>query len=321
MSEQAEEYKIPVYLICGFLESGKTRLIREMLEDDGFSSGERTLILMCEEGEEELDKNLLKKSNAVVVSFDSLEDMSPEKLQRMEDEFMPERIIIEYNAVWGVENLFKVKKPSEWELAQMVALIDSTTYDNYMTNMRQMMCDAPKLADLVIVNRCNENTEKSRIRRAIKAMNNSCNIMFENLDGTADDGVADEDLPYDMKADIIEVSDDDFGIWYLDAMDHPDRYNGRTMRLRGQAFDMNDLPKRTFVFGRYAMTCCANDVGGIGFVCKYLKKRPKKDSWIWLTCKVEAAYSPIHDRDAIILIEIENEETDKPKEELVYFNK
>ena len=321
MSQSNEEYKTPIYLIAGFLESGKTSLIKSMLEDENFSSGERTLVICCEEGIEEYDKSVLRKANAVLETVDSLEELTPSRLDSMNVEYMPERIIIEYNSVWGIENLFRVKKPVDWELVQMVALIDSGTFDNYMTNMRQLMSEAPKLADLVIINRCTDQTEKSRIRRVIKAMNNTCNIMFENTDGTADDGVGEEDLPYDMKQDIIEIKDEDFGVWYIDCMEHPDRYNGRTVRLKGQAFVMQDMPKRSYVFGRYAMTCCAADVGGIGFICRYLNKRPKEDSWLMLTAKVEAAYSKIHERDAVILIEQESCEAEKPEEELVYFNR
>ena len=189
MSQQDTEYKTPIYLVTGFLESGKTSLIKSMLEDTNFSSGERTLIIQCEEGTEELEKPLLRASNAVLETVESFEDLTPNNLASMNQKYLPERVIIEYNSVWGIENLFKVKKPEEWELAQMVCMIDATTFDSYMTNMRQLMSEAPKLADLVIFNRCTEKTEKSRYRRMIKAMNNTCNLLFENTDGSADDGV------------------------------------------------------------------------------------------------------------------------------------
>lgn len=321
MSEQNEEYKTPIYLITGFLESGKTSLIKSMLEDEGFSSGERTLIIQCEEGEEELDKETLHKANAVLEQVDSINQMTPEWFKDLNESFMPERVIIEYNSVWGIENLFKLKKPADWELAQMVTMIDATTFDNYMTNMRNLMSEGPKLADLIIFNRCTEQTEKSRYRRMIKAMNNTCNLLFENTDGTADDGVGEEDLPYDMKADVIEIKDEDFGIWYIDCMEHPARYNGRTVHVKGQAFNMDKLPKRSYMLGRYAMTCCAADVGGIGFICRYITKRPMAEDWVYVTAKCEAAYSELHGREAITLIEIDEQPAQKPEEELVYFNR
>ena len=321
MSQNDQEYKTPIYLITGFLESGKTSLIKDMLKDEGFSAGERTLIIVCEEGIEEYESELIKKSNAVVETVDSFEELTSELLFGFEEKYVPERIIIEYNSMWGIENLFAVKKPSDWELAQMVTLIDSTTFDNYMTNMRTLMSEGPKLADLVIFNRCTEQTEKSRMRRMIKAMNNTANLLFENTDGTADDGVGEEDLPYDMKADVIKIADEDFGIWYIDCMEHPDRYDGRTVQVKAQAFKMDDLPKRSYVAGRYAMTCCAADVGGIGFVCRYMKKRPVENSWVMITAKCNKEYSAIHGREAIVLVETDVQEAEKPEDELVYFNR
>ena len=322
MSQQSnDDYKTPVYLISGFLESGKTSLIRSMLQDENFSSGERTLIIQCEEGIEELDKALLRKSNSVLESVEEFEDLTPNFLDSLQRKYLPERVIIEYNCVWGIENLFRIKKPEEWELAQMVCLIDATTFDNYLTNMRQLISEAPKLADLVIFNRCTPQTEKSRFRRVIKAMNNSCNMLFENTDGTADDGVGEEDLPYDMKAEVIEIKDEDFGIWYIDCMEHPERYDGRTVRIKAQAFTVDDLPRKTYLAGRYAMTCCAADVGGIGFICRYAKKRPKEAEWLTITAVCRAEFSKVHGRDAIVLDELTNEPAEKPEDELVYFNR
>ena len=315
------DYKTPLYLITGFLESGKTSLIKSMLEDDNFSSGERTLILQCEEGEVELDKDTLRKANAVLENIEDLSDLTENHLSSLNSKYRPERVIMEYNSVWTIEALFKVKKPADWELVQMVTMIDATTFDNYMTNMRVLMSEAPKLADLVIFNRCDEKTEKSRMRRMIKAMNNTANIMFENTDGSADDGVGEEDLPYDMKADVLEIKDEDFGIWYIDCMEHPDRYNNRMVKVKGQAFTVDDLPKRSYLLGRYAMTCCAADVGGIGFICRYMKKRPKEAEWVMVTARCEAAFSQVHGRDCVVLIETDVQSAEKPQDELVYFNR
>ena len=44
---------IPVYVFTGFLESGKTQFIKEIIADPGFTENERTALLLCEEGIEE----------------------------------------------------------------------------------------------------------------------------------------------------------------------------------------------------------------------------------------------------------------------------
>ena len=308
----------PVYIITGFLESGKTKFISEMLADDGFSEGERTLLLCCEEGEEEYDSELLHRTNTVLEPLDEPEDL--EKLVELDEKYRPERVIIEYNSTWLLQALYSAKKPESWDLAQIITLVDSTTFEIYLKNMRSFMADGLTEADLVIFNRCTEETTKSPYRRTVLAMNNTARIFFENTDGSMDDGVSDEDLPYDVSAKIIEISDTQFGVFYLDAMEHPDRYDGKILHVKGRAFRMNGMPKGCFVFGRHAMTCCVDDIGGIGYLCKVDGELPRKDAWIMLTAKVEASFSPIHNRDAIILIAQTINPAKPPDEELVYFN-
>lgn len=308
----------PVYIITGFLESGKTKFISEMLADEGFSEGERTLLLCCEEGEEEYDSKLLHRTNTVLEPLDEPEDL--EKLVELDKKYRPERVIIEYNSTWLLQALYSAKKPESWDLAQIITLVDSTTFEIYLKNMRSFMADGLTEADLVIFNRCTEETTKSPYRRTVLAMNNTARIFFENTDGSMDDGVSDEDLPYDVSAKIIEISDTQFGVFYLDAMEHPDRYDGKTIHVKGRAFRMNGMPKGCFVFGRHAMTCCVDDIGGIGYLCKADGELPRKDAWIMLTAKVEASFSPIHNRDAIILIAQTINPAKPPEEELVYFN-
>ena len=307
-----------VYIVTGFLESGKTRFMQEMLADDGFSEGERTLLLVCEEGEDEYDPELLKKTNTIMEKLEEPEDL--EKLVELDKKYRPERVLIEYNSTWLLQALYSAKKPKNWELAQIITLIDATTYEIYINNMRQFMADGIQEADLVIFNRCEPDMPKSKWRRATLAMNNTARIFFEHNDGSMDDGVTDEDLPYDVKADTIEIGDTDFGIFYLDAMEHPERYDGKLIRAKGRPFRMEDLPKKCYVFGRHAMTCCVDDIGGIGFLCKYSGKEPQTNDWVYVTARAEASFSPLHGRDAIILIEEKVEPAPPPAEELVYFN-
>ncbi|MBQ3300978.1 MAG: hypothetical protein IJH04_02275 [Eggerthellaceae bacterium] len=249
-----------------------------------------------------------------------MRDIAGHKLARLDREYKPERVIIEYNATWLLETLYQAKKPDSWELAQILDLVDATTFEMYLKNMRRYMADGLKEADLVFFNRCNQNTPKSKYRRAVKGLNNTTRVFFENLDGSTDDGVADEDLPYDVKATPIEIGDEDFGTFYLDAMEHPDRYDGKVIRARGRAFRMEDMPKNCYVFGRHVMTCCAEDIGGIGFLCQFKGEGPKTNDWIMVEARAEKSFSPLHNCEAIILTEQSAKPTGAPREELVYFN-
>ena len=311
---------VPVYIVTGFLGAGKTRFITDMLTDEGFSEGERTLLLCCEEGEEEYDPEALKQGNATLVNLDSPRQIAGKRLMRMNREHRPERVIIEYNATWMLQTLYDAEKPDDWALAQIIDLVDASTFEIYLKNMRKYMADGLKEADLVIFNRCDENSRKSPWRRAVKGLNGATRIFFENLDGTTDDGVADEDLPYDVKADPVTIADEDFGTFYLDALEHPDRYDGKRIHARGRAFRMEDMPKNCYVFGRHVMTCCAEDIGGIGFLCQFSGEPPKTNDWIFVDARAEKSFSPLHNTDAIILIEEKVAPAGPPEEELVYFN-
>lgn len=311
-----EQEIVPVYMMTGFLESGKTTMIHSMLTDEGFSQGQRTLILCCEEGEEEYDGDLLNDHNAAVYTFEGADEMTALKLKELNNKYKPERVFVEYNSVWTLEKLGQTKLPPRWEYVQVITLVDATTYDNYMTNMRTLITDPMREADLVLFNRCTPEMPKSAWRRQVKALNPNCNILFENTDGTTEDGVADEDLPYDMKAEIIDIPEEHVGTFYLDGLDHPDRYDGKTVRLVGQPFPEGGLPSGYYLFGRYAMTCCANDIAKIGWVCQGTVK-PSTRSYIRLTARCRKVTN--QDQAIIMMEEIKAEKANPPREKYVSF--
>ena len=310
---------VPVYMMCGMLESGKTTMIHSMLTDEGFSSGQKTLILCCEEGIEEYDTDLLNEHNAVLYTFDKPDDMTALKLKQLDLKYRPERVIVEYNTFWKLERLGTIKLPLRWEYVQVITMADATTFDNYMTNVRQALTDPMKEADLVMVNRCKPEHNISQWRRIIRSINPGCNILFELTDGTTVDGVSDEDLPYDMKADIIDITDEQLGLFYLDALDHADRYDGKTVRVVGQPFMEPDaeLPAGYYYFGRDAMTCCANDVRKIGWVTQGTVSNPDGKSFMRLTAKCQVMRRG--EESIVMLVEQKVEKAAAPKEQYVTF--
>ena len=224
---------VPVYLITGFIESGKTTLGLTILGNERFTNGGKTLVICCEDGEAEWDDKSLEKNNGVLVMLDSSEELNSRLLADLENEHKPSCVIMEYNSMWGLEKLDTLILPHLWDWAQVVTTADGTTFENYMTNMRKLLTDPMKTADMITVNRCGPDFNKSSWRKQLRAMNNAATIFFENLDGTVDDGIRDEDLPYDMKAETISIAEDQFGIFYVDSMDHPERYHGKRIRIVG----------------------------------------------------------------------------------------
>lgn len=307
---------IPVYMVMGFLESGKTDLIHSMLKDDRFSMGQRTLVICCEEGETPYDTAMMRKCNTHAVLLEDEEELCGAMLTELNEKYQPERVFVEYNSMWGVEKLDEVTLPRRWQLVQVVTTIDATTFDSYLQNMRKLLTDPIKEADLLLVNRCGPNHNKSAMRRQLLTINPRVNILFENLDGTTEDGVADEDLPYDMKADVIRIEEEHMGIFYLDALDHPERYHGRKMRFTAQYHFTPGLPKGYKLFGRMAMTCCADDIAPVGWPCLYKTKYSDK-VYVDMLCEGEAMDD--YGRTILTLNEISSDKGKKPREELMIF--
>lgn len=314
----SEQQIIPIYMVTGFIESGKTTMIQSMLTDEGFSRGQKTLILCCEEGVEEYDTDMLNEHNAVLYTFEDASEMTALKLKELNNQYKPERVFIEYNTMWTLEKLGGTKMPPRWEFVQVITLADATTFENYMTNIRKQITDPMKEADLILINRCAPSFNKGAWRKQLRALNPNANILFENMDGSTEDGVSDDDLPYNMKAEIIDITDDQMGIFYLDAMDHPDRYDGKKVRMVGQPFPDSNFPSGYYYFGRYAMTCCANDIAKVGWVTQGLQK-PSNRAFIRLTASCEKVVSGDGSQTALMLHELKVEKASAPAEKYISF--
>ena len=130
-----------------------------------------------------------------------------------------------------------------------------------------------------------------------------------------------DDLPYDVKADVIELNDEDFGIWYVDASDQPDRYVGKKIHFRGMVFKPKQYGKNAFVPGRFAMTCCVEDITFVGFKCYYDGSKNLVDrQWVDVTATIKKEYYPDFEGDGPVLYAEKVVLTGPPEEEVVYFS-
>lgn len=310
---------VPIYLVTGFLESGKTSFIKDTLGDQEFTEGVRTLLVVLEEGIEEYDEAFLKDNKVDLVVVEDKEEMTDEFFIDLHKKYKPHRVMIEFNGVWELETLFKSKLPKEWALAQIIAIVDASNFKVQLNNMRAMITEQLSEADLIIFNRCDENTERLWIRRNVKLINRKAQIIYETADGVLDDNT-EEELPYDLNAEIIEIDDDDYGIFYMDAIDHPERYEGKTIQYTGMVYKGKNLPEGYFVPGRFAMTCCADDTQFIGFICKsqYADKL-KNRQWVKVTAKIKVEFHKAYGKESLVLYSKKIESGKKPEEELVYF--
>lgn len=312
--------EIPVYVFTGFMDSGKTSLIQETLYENNFGEGAKTLILCCEDGEKEYDEAKLRTVNAKIVMLEEQSDFNTEKLNEIQKEYLPQQIFLEYNGTWDMATLLETDLPKGWVIVQSLATVDATTFEMYLNNMRAMIMEQLFKADVVIFNRCEEDTPKGKFRRAVKAMNRPAQIVYERADGTVDEN-DNEELPFDITQDVIEISDADYAIWFMDAQENPKKYDGKKVHFLALVYNPDKLKKGMIVPGRFAMTCCVEDIQFLGYKCKYDKSDeiPHK-SWIDITAEVRCEFAKEYRGKGPVLYPVSIKPAEKPEDELVYFS-
>jgi len=309
---------IPVYLVTGFLESGKTSFLKEILKDREFLGGQNNLLIVCEEGEIEFDEKELKDSKTTLIMIEDEEELTSEYLKELEKKYKPKKIFMEYNGMWSMENLFDNVMPEEWEVVQIMTTIDSTTFSAYMGNMGSIIVEQYRDSDLVVFNRCDENTKKISLRGSIKSVNRQARVIFENKNGQIDN--SEDILPYDINAEIIEPEEYDFGILYEDMMSNPAKYENKKVKAKMMAFNPENYPPQFCVLGRGAMTCCADDITPLGLICRFQNDVELQDKeWVEITAVVHKRKIHEYEDELPVLYVEKISKAEKPEDELVYF--
>ena len=307
---------IPVYLIAGFLDAGKTNFINGILQD-GFAREDRTLLIRCEEGEEEYDPKALE--NVFTYTVDEQEQMTPAFFKKLEKQYKPRQVIIEYNGMWMIEPLYREGLPANWILYQIMTLVDARTFEMYVKNMGQLMMEKVTNADMLIFNRCNADLRASLRSRNLRMVNRRADIYLENEDGTSEEYVTEDMRPFDLSGGKLNVPDDDYGVWYVDLMDHPESYDGvqvtfKALMCHSKKFRGTDVP------GRFAMVCCENDMQFLALVCKGKGMDKFKDrDWVEITATVKKEESPAYQGEGPVLYVSKIGYCEKPKQEVVSF--
>ncbi len=313
--DEMEDDFMPVFLIDGFLESGKTQFLQFTMEQDYFKAEGKTLLIVCEEGETEYSDELLKRTKTAAIYIDSLEELNQEKLLELELLYNPERVLIEWNGMWNLDDL---KLPDDWKVYQQISLIDMSTFDLYAANMKSLLYSMVRNSEMIICNRCDGIEDLSGYRRTLKAMCPRGEIVFEDSEGEVNE-IAEEDLPYDISADLVEISPEAYGIWYLDCMERRDRYEGKTVEFSAMVLKTPDFPKNYFVPGRMAMTCCEDDMTFLGFITK---SRDAKDletkQWVRVKARIAYEYWKDYEGEGPVLY-AESVEPAKPVKGFVQF--
>ena len=284
-----EEYQIPIFLINGQLESGKTRFITETIEMGQFDEAKKKLLIVCEEGEEEYDQKMLDENGIDMVVLEK-EEFTTEKLNELDKKYDPWLVIVEYNGMWEPTMIFETEKPKGWQIYQSITLF----------------------------NRCKTSMELGSYRRSMKALNSAIQIVFEDEKG--DMMSIAEQLPYDINADVIEIEDDDYGIWYMDVSERPEAYRNKTVRFKGQVLKNKYFKDKNFVPGRKVMTCCEADMQFIGYISFYDNiSSLENKQWVTVTATVKYEFQMAYKKKGPVLYVSKVEPAQPPVNELVTF--
>ena len=279
--------QIPVYVFTGFLDSGKTKFIQETLEDPRFNAGERTLLLVFEEGEEEYDFSAYPHKNVYLEVLDQ-QTVTTKDLQALAKKYKAQRVVAELNGMQMVGDLYS-RFPEGWAVAQEVMFADSTTFIAYNNNMRNLVMDKLVGAQMVVFNRVPPGADTMPLHKLARAANRRIDILYDYTDGTtAMDDVIDP-LPFDINAPVIEVKDEDYALWYRDVTEEPQKYDGKIVRFKGQVAKLRREKNNMFAPGRFVMSCCVEDIQFLGVPCRYAdSKELEPRSWVTVTARISA---------------------------------
>lgn len=310
---------IPVYVFTGFLDSGKTRFMQGTLEDERFNAGEKTLLLVCEEGEEEYDPSRFSGSNVYIEYIDDQDALTDKELEALRKKYRAERVMVELNGMKQVSD-FYAKLPENWQVYQEIMFADASTFPVYNANMRSLVVDKVGGCEMVVFNRADESVDRMELHKIVRAINRRCDIAYEDENGNAEFDEIEDPLPFDIEADVIEIEDEDYGLWYRDVTEDMKKYSGKTVKFKAQVAHTRKVEKGCFVPGRFIMTCCVDDVEFMGFVCQYDKAEElQQRSWVWVTAKISLRYHKLYKEMGPVLTALEITPAEKAEQDIVTF--
>ena len=285
--------QIPVYSFTGFLDSGKTKFIQETLEDPRFNDGERTLLLIFEEGEEEYDFSTYPAKNVWMEVLDQ-QTVTTKQLAQLQKKYKAERIVMELNGMQQVGDLY-MRFPEDWVVAQEVMFADSTTFMAFNNNMRNLVMDKLVGAQMVVFNRMTPGADVMPFHKLARAANRRIDILYDYTDGTTQFDEIEDPLPFDINAPVIMVNDEDYALWYRDVTEEPKKYEGKTVSFKAQVAKLRRQKDGMFAPGRFVMTCCVDDIEFCGIPCRYAGSAALESrSWVSVTAKISAEKHPLY---------------------------
>ncbi len=311
--------EIPVYLFTGFLDAGKTSFIQGTLEDARFNSGERTLVLLCEDGEIEPDVSRYPAKNVFIEHITGQEELTVQNLTSLQKKHRAQRVIIEYNGMWLLSVLFN-NMPKNWVIYQEMLFADANTFVAYNTNMRNLVVDKLGSPELVVFNRAKKGLDKMALHKIVRGVSRRADIAYEYGENDVEYDDIEDPLPFDKNAEEIRIADSDYALWYRDLSEELNTYDGKTVTFKGQVVVDRSVPNGCFIIGRPLMTCCVDDIRFAGLACEWAGAASLKSrQWVKVTALIHIREHACYGRIGPVLTAVSAETTDAPENEVATF--
>lgn len=181
-------------IISGFLGSGKTTLIRKLLNET--LKNEKVVLIENEFGEIDVDSDFLKDTSIEIKSINagciccSLQGDFEEALKKVIETYNPDRIIIEPSGVGKLSDVTKaVKTVEEAKINALCTIVDARKCKIYAKNFKEFFNDQIKAATCIIMSKTQTISEE-KLKEAyaiIKEINPEARIMttaWDNLYGS-----------------------------------------------------------------------------------------------------------------------------------------
>lgn len=310
----------PVYLVTGFLESGKTKFIQETLQDKKFfGEGDRVLVISFEEGEEELDPSLFASKDVFYELIEDKEEMSPEKFIILQKKHNATKILVEYNGMWQLGDLFEAA-PENWIIGQQILFFDATTFMSYNANMRSLVVDKIQSSDMIVFNRITDEMDPMDFHRVVRGLSRQTTIIYEKVTGEIAYDEIEDPLPFDKEADVIVIEDRDYALFYRDLCENMPDYDGKTVRFKALICNDKALGTGAMFVGRHVMTCCVEDIQYNPMICKWGRSDDFKNyDWATVEGKLKLQEHKAYGRKGPVLYATSVAKASEPAEPVAVF--
>lgn len=154
--------KCTVDLVTGFLDAGKSSLIKSILSRKSFR--EEIIVIQCENGKEIFDLDFINKKKITIKDFSAKYEMNVDRILRLLKFYGPDRIIIECSVSKDINSLLEVLNSKELKpylrIGNITNVIDVTTLNIMLKNTSAVILPSIQASNLIILNKCNQISEK-----------------------------------------------------------------------------------------------------------------------------------------------------------------